>query len=714
MKTMTRRRSARTFFAVILSVAMVFAMMPMMPFAARDAHAAEGDVEINTTTFPDANFRTWVKTNVTGGSDTLTAAKIAGVTSIDVSSNSISSLKGIEYFTSLTSLNCGNNQLTALDVSSNGSLQTLRCGINQIAALDVNNNTKLTDLYCNANQLTSLDVSNNTKLTHLNCDGNQLTSLDVSNNTALTSLSCRSNQLSALDVNNNTKLTDLYCNENQLTSLDVSNNTALTSLSCSSNQLSALDVNNNTKLTDLYCNENQLTNLDVSKNTKLETLECYKNQLASLDVSNNKSLQTLFCQSNKLTALDVSNNTALKYFDCTDNNLATLDVSNNTALMSLFCDGNQLTSLDLSSQTILAWSHFNPDQKPVIQASLVNGKYVVDLQANDTKIDLGKITDLKVNGQDYTLNNGEIAFDTLPAAGDQVITYTYATGCKTGSNKDAKTMTVSASVSYTPPAPATYAVTLSGNDGTGTDLTTYTEGTGATLPTDWTKDGYTFAGWYDNEGLTGDAVTAITGSDSGAKTFYAKWTLDKPAAMKAVKAKAAGKHSVKLTWSKAKGADQYKVYRAASKSGSAKSAAAAGKYKYIGKTAGTSFTAKGLKAGTKYYFKVKAVNDAGTAKSAAVTAKTAKEPVSFKLANVRGSNVKVKWSKVSGASKYQVASNTSGKMKTKWTGRNSTCAYTSTGLTKGKTYKFKMRYRKTVSGKNVWSKWTSVKTIKVK
>ena len=53
-------------------------------------------------------------------------------------------------------------------------------------------------------------------------------------------------------------------------------------------------------------------------------------------------------------------------------------------------------------------------------------------------------------------------------------------------------------------------------------------------------------------------------------------------------------------------------------------------------------------------------------------------------------------------------------MKAKWTGTNSLRTYTSTNLTKDKTYKFKMRYCKTVSGKKVWSSWTSVKTIKVK
>jgi len=39
-----------------------------------------------------------------------------------------------------------------------------------------------------------------------------------------------------------------------------------------------------------------------------------------------------------------------------------------------------------------------------------------------------------------------------------------------------------------------------------------------------TKEGYTFAGWYANEELTGTAVTEITATETGAKTYWAKWT----------------------------------------------------------------------------------------------------------------------------------------------------------------------------------------------
>ena len=53
--------------------------------------------------------------------------------------------------------------------------------------------------------------------------------------------------------------------------------------------------------------------------------------------------------------------------------------------------------------------------------------------------------------------------------------------------------------------------------------TTYTIEAAATLPETASKTGYGFYGWYDNSGLTGDAVTTIPAGQTGTKTFYAKW-----------------------------------------------------------------------------------------------------------------------------------------------------------------------------------------------
>ncbi len=76
----------------------------------------------------------------------------------------------------------------------------------------------------------------------------------------------------------------------------------------------------------------------------------------------------------------------------------------------------------------------------------------------------------------------------------------------------------------------TYTVTLNTNGGTinSGNVTGYTYGVGATLPTadDMTYTGHTFKGWYDNESLTGSPVTAIGGTETGNKEYWAKWEIN--------------------------------------------------------------------------------------------------------------------------------------------------------------------------------------------
>ena len=74
----------------------------------------------------------------------------------------------------------------------------------------------------------------------------------------------------------------------------------------------------------------------------------------------------------------------------------------------------------------------------------------------------------------------------------------------------------------------TYIVKLETNGGKiadGKDVTDYTCGTGAALPGagDITRGGYTFEGWYEGIDFSGAPVTEISRTDTGDKTFYAKW-----------------------------------------------------------------------------------------------------------------------------------------------------------------------------------------------
>ena len=73
-----------------------------------------------------------------------------------------------------------------------------------------------------------------------------------------------------------------------------------------------------------------------------------------------------------------------------------------------------------------------------------------------------------------------------------------------------------------------YQVTLQTYGGTiapGKEINRYTGGTSLTLPGagDITRGGYTFAGWYEDSGFSGSPVTEISSTDTGDKTFYAKW-----------------------------------------------------------------------------------------------------------------------------------------------------------------------------------------------
>ena len=109
---------------------------------------------------------------------------------------------------------------------------------------------------------------------------------------------------------------------------------------------------------------------------------------------------------------------------------------------------------------------------------------------------------------------------TAVGAGTATITATAKVAAADG-------LMLSASCTVTVMEP-TYTVTLNPNEGTiadGKNVTGYVRGTGMALPTaaDITREGYLFKGWYETADFSGPPVTAISDTDTGDKTFYAKW-----------------------------------------------------------------------------------------------------------------------------------------------------------------------------------------------
>lgn len=280
---------------------------------AKDSNASYSEAcaeNIQYTLIPDVNFENAL---IALGYDSgkadgkVLTSKINTVTSLYVVEKSITNLKGIEDFTSLSIFSCS------------------------------------------ANQVTSLDVSKNSALTVLYCDRNKLTTLDVSKNTGLVTLGISNNQIEDIDLSNNLFLVNFYGASNKLSSLNTSKNVKLGSLTIDNNKLSALDISQNTELKELYCSTNTLNSLNISKNVNLMYLNVYYNNLTSLDVSKNTALSTLDCSYNKLSSINVSKNKALSTFYCSSNKITDLDLSGNTALTKFFCGGNTLKSLNLKN-----------------------------------------------------------------------------------------------------------------------------------------------------------------------------------------------------------------------------------------------------------------------------------------------------------------------------------------------------------------------------
>lgn len=229
----------------------------------------------NYVTIPDANFVTWLQSNVpsamVGNQMDTTNLAVTTRTNVSIDNLAISDITGIQYFDSLQDLYCVNNLLSSLPTLPK-SLKLLTCAVNQL------------------NSLPFLPDS----LKYLNCNSNMLQNLPALPNT----------------------LTDLRCDNNQLISLPILSD-SLYLLECSNNQLTMLPTIPN-QLHLLICSNNQLINLPILPNS-LEELLCFNNQLNNLPFIPN-SLYRLDCSHNQLTSIPVLPD-SMMYFRCSYNNI---------------------------------------------------------------------------------------------------------------------------------------------------------------------------------------------------------------------------------------------------------------------------------------------------------------------------------------------------------------------------------------------------------
>ena len=157
----------------------------------------------------------------------------------------------------------------------------------------------------------------------------------------------------------------------------------------------------------------------------------------------------------------------------------------------------------------------------------------------------------------------------------------------------------------------------------------------------------------------------------------------------------------KISWNKIDGAKKYKIYRSTDGEN----------YKYLTYTTKTSYTNTKATIGTKYYYKVTAVNAGGTESGFSNIKSIKCVPATPTVTISRSSGkAKLSWNKVDGASKYYIYRSTDGKnfeYRTYTTKLN----YTDSKSASGTKYYYKVKAVAVVNGTNVGSNCSTVKSI---
>ena len=122
---------------------MILAFAVAMIISGGSAKAA-GEVAINSSNFPDKEFRQYVMTEYDINRDgILDDAEIERADEMDVDSMGIRSMEGLQFFTNLENLSCEYNGLAKIDISKNTELKFVDLDNNKLTEIDFSKNKKL-------------------------------------------------------------------------------------------------------------------------------------------------------------------------------------------------------------------------------------------------------------------------------------------------------------------------------------------------------------------------------------------------------------------------------------------------------------------------------------------------------------------------------------------------------------------------------------------
>lgn len=230
-----------------------------------------GDVPINESTFPDSEFREYIKKNYDLTKDSvLSDMEIKRVDSMNIYYNH-KSIKGIEYFYELNSLYFNGVPSRSLDLSIVPDISVLYIGFASsdvaftelLEEIDISQNHKLKEISLYSNLITELDLSGNYELENINLRITSLTKLDLSHNTNLKFCSLENMTLQELDLSKNDQLYSIDIFRCNVRSLILNENNSLNRINLINSGIEELDMKNNQTISELrYIGGNRL---DISR-----------------------------------------------------------------------------------------------------------------------------------------------------------------------------------------------------------------------------------------------------------------------------------------------------------------------------------------------------------------------------------------------------------------------------------------------------------------
>ena len=330
-------------------------------------------VPINQSTFPDEQFRNYILSREYGADGVLRDEEIAEVTFMWADEGGFQSLKGIEYFTALTTLYCSSNQLMELDLSKNTALTSLYCNNNLLTSLNVSGCNQLRNILFYGNliygeamdalinalpDLSGTDETGGLYAFNGNDEGNQMTDAQQMVAKAKGWVTyyyagyewyekvpeIEVNELTFPDENFRNYVLSRY--GEKLTSATIQ---GAKYFYVNDQNISSLQgIEYFTEITDLYCYNNNLTKLDLSNNTKLNYVYCYNNKLESLNVVGCSALTTISIYQNRLKG---------EAMDALIDGLPDLSSNRNGMMLAIYFENeeNQMTFAQVAAAKAKGW-----------------------------------------------------------------------------------------------------------------------------------------------------------------------------------------------------------------------------------------------------------------------------------------------------------------------------------------------------------------------